>query len=50
MLIVVLLICDKEAAEPQLGCRFFCKDKAGQLEEMDISADPVLNTGLKSKE
>ena len=44
----VLLNYDKEAAESQLGCRFFCKDTAGQMEEMDISADPVMNTGLKT--
>ena len=42
----VLLNYDKEAAESQLGCWLFCKDTAGQMEEMDISADPVLNTGL----
>ena len=43
----VLLNYDKEAGESQLGCGLFCKDTAGQMEEMDISADPVLNTGLK---
>ena len=37
---------DKETAETQLGCGLFCKDTAGKMEEMDISADPVLNTGL----
>ena len=41
----VLLNYDKEASESQLGCGRFCKDTAGQMEEMDISADPVLNTG-----
>ena len=41
----VLLNFDKEAAESQLGCGLFYKDMAGQMEEMDISADPVLNTG-----
>ena len=40
---------DKEAAESQLGCGLFCKDTAGQMEEMDISADPVLNTGLETR-
>ena len=45
----VLLNCDKEAAESQLGCGLFCKDTAGQMEEMDISADPVLNTGLETR-
>ena len=30
-----------------VSCRLFCEDTAGQMEEMDISADPVLNTGLK---
>ena len=40
---------DKEAAESQLGCGLFCKDTAGQMEEMDISADPVLNTGLRTR-
>ena len=34
----VLLNYDKEAAESQLGCGLFCKDTAGQMEEMDISA------------
>ena len=41
----VLLNYDKEAAESQLGCGLFCKDTAGKMEEIDISADPVLNTG-----
>ena len=45
----VLLSYDKEAAESQLGCGLFCKDTAGQIEEMDISADPVLNMGLKTR-
>ena len=45
----VLLNYDKEAAEPQLGCRLFCKDTAGQMEQMDITADPVLNTGLGTR-
>ena len=36
---------DKEAAESQLGCGLSCKDTAGQMEEMDITADPALNTG-----
>ena len=36
----VLLNYDKE---------LFCKDTAGQMEEMDISADPVLNTGLGTR-
>ena len=40
---------DKEAAESQLGCGLFCKDTPGQMEEMDISADPVLNTGLGTR-
>ena len=42
----VLLNYEKEVAESQLGFGLFCKDTAGQMEEMDISADPVLNTGL----
>ena len=42
----VLLNYDREAAESQLGCGLFCKDTAGQMEEMDIRADPVVNTGL----
>ena len=41
----VLLNYDKEAAESQLVCGLFCKDTAGQMEEMDITADPVLKTG-----
>ena len=45
----VLLNYDKEAAESQLGCGLFCKDTVGQMEEMDISADPVLNTGLGTR-
>ena len=45
----VLLNYDKEAAESQLGCGLFCKDTAGQMEEMDIIADPVLNTGLATR-
>ena len=45
----VLLSYDKEAAESQLGCGLFCKDTAGQMEEMDIIADPVLNTGLETR-
>ena len=34
----VLLNYDKEAAESQLGCGLFCKNTAGQMEEMDMSA------------
>ena len=45
----VLLNYDKEAAESQLGCGLFCKDTAGQMEEMDITADPVLNMGLGTR-
>ena len=45
----VLLNYDKEAAESQLGCGLFCKDMAGQMEQMDITADPVLNTGLGTR-
>ena len=45
----VLLNYDKEAAQSQLGCGLFCNDKAGQIEEMDISADPVLNTVLQTR-
>ena len=45
----VLLNYDKEAAESQLGCGLFCKDTAGQMEQMDITADPVLNTGLGTR-
>ena len=45
----VLLNYDKEAAESQLGCGLFCKDTAGQMEEMDISANPVLNMGLGTR-
>ena len=40
---------DKEVAESQLGCGLFCKDTAGQIEEIDISVDPVLNTGLGTR-
>ena len=45
----VLLNYDKEAAESQLGCGLFCKDTTGQMEDMDITADPVLNTGLGTR-
>ena len=45
----VLLNYDKKAAESQLGCGFFCKHTAGKMEEMDISADPILNTGLGTR-
>ena len=45
----VLLNYDKEVTESQLGCGLFCKDTAGQMEEMDITADPVLNTGLGTR-
>ena len=45
----VLLNYDKEAAESQLGCGIFCKNRGGQMEAMDISADPVLNTGLGTR-
>ena len=45
----VLLNYDKEVTESQLGCGLFCKDMAGQMEEMDISSDPVLNTDLETK-
>ena len=45
----MLLNYDKEAAELRLGCGLFCKDTAGQMEEMDIGADPVLNTGLGAR-
>ena len=41
----VLLNYDKEAAESHLGCGLCCKDTAGQMEQMNITADPVLNTG-----
>ena len=44
-ILAVLLNYDKEAAESQLGCGLFCKDTVGQIKEMDITADPVLNTG-----
>ena len=45
----MLLNYDKEAAKSQLGCGLFCKDAAGKMEEMDISAVPVLNTGLETR-
>ena len=45
----VLLKYEKDAAESQLGCRLFCKDTAGQMEEMDISAEPVLNSETRSE-
>ena len=45
----VLLNFDKETAESQLGCGLFYKDTAEQMEEMDNSADAVLNTSLKTR-
>ena len=45
----VLLNYDQEAAGSQLGCGFFCKDTAGKMEEMDITADPSLNKGLETR-
>ena len=45
----VLLYYDTEVAESQLGCGLFCKDTAGQMEGMDITADSVLNTGLGTR-
>ena len=45
----MLLNYDKEAAESQLGCGLFCKDTAGQMEQMDIRADPVSNMGLGTR-
>ena len=45
----VLLNYDKEAAESQLGFGLFCKDAAEQMEEINISAYPVLNTGQKTR-
>ena len=45
----VLVNYDKEAAASQLGCGLFCKSTAVKMEEMDISADPVLNTGLGTR-
>ena len=45
----VLLNYDKEAAESQLGCGLLCRDTAGQMEEMDIGANPVLNMGLGTR-
>ena len=45
----VLFNYDKKAAESQLGCGLFRKDTAGQMEEMDISANPVLNTGIGTR-
>ena len=37
---------DKEAAKSQLGCvNIFHKDIAGQIEEMDNTVEPVLNSG-----
>ena len=45
----VLLNYDKEEAESQLGCGLFYKDTPGQMEEMGIGANPVLNTGLGTR-
>ena len=49
IILEVLLNYDKEAAESQLGCGLYCKDTAGQMEEMDISANPDLNMGLGTR-
>ena len=45
VILEVLLNYNKETAGSQLGCGLFCKGTTGKMEEMDISADPVLNTG-----
>ena len=45
----MLLNYDKKAAETQLGCGLFFNDRAEQMGEMDIGADPVLNTGLETR-
>ena len=45
----MLLNYDKEAAELQLGCGLFYKDTAGQMEEIDITANPVLNMSLGTR-
>ena len=45
----VLLNYDKDVAESQLGCGLFFKDTAGQIEQMDITADPALNTDLGTR-
>ena len=45
----VLLNCNNEAAELQLGGGLFCKDKAGQMEQIDMSAKSVLNMGLRTR-
>ena len=49
IILEVLLNYDKEVAESQLGCVLFSKDMAGQIEQMDITAGPVLNTGLGTR-
>ena len=45
----VLLNCDKKASELQLDCGLFCKVTDGKMEEMDVSADPVLNMNLGTR-
>ena len=45
----VLLNYDKEAAESQLGCGLSAKIQLDKIEQMDIRADPVLNTGLGTR-
>ena len=45
----LLLNCDKKAAELQLDCGLFCKVTDGKMEEMDVSADPVLNMNLGTR-
>ena len=45
----MLLNYDKETAESHLVCGLFCKDTAGQMEQMNITADPVLNTSLGTR-
>ena len=41
----VLLNYDKGAAELQLGCGLFCRDTAGQIEEMDKKEQNCQTTG-----
>ena len=45
----VMLNYGEEAQKSQLTSGLFYKDTAGQMEQMDVTADPVLNTGLEQR-
>jgi len=48
-IIEILLNYGIEAQHSQLTSGLFYKDTAGQMEQMDVTADPVLNKGLEAR-